>query len=202
MTTRLLLMISGAGSNAKDLIERLHAESSSVDARVEAMGSDVDAAGLQFAKDQGIPTFITPLPSGANRDSWGEALIDEIDRHQPDLVILSGFMKLLPANVVARYSPHLINTHPAFLPEFPGAHAVADAMAAGVRETGASVIVVDNGVDTGPIIAQQRVPVLPGDTEETLHGRIKSVERELLFDVVSRFSRGDLKLSEKEATPS
>ena len=202
MTTRLLLMISGAGSNAKNLIERLHAESSSVDARVVAMGSDVDAAGLQFAKEKGIPTFITPLHAGANRDSWGEALIDEIDRYQPDLVILSGFMKLVPANVVARYSPHLINTHPAFLPEFPGAHAVADAMAAGVSETGASVIVVDNGVDTGPIIAQQRVPVLPGDTEETLHGRIKSVERELLFDVVGRFSRGDLKLSEKEATSS
>ena len=104
-------------------------------------------------------------------------------------------MRLLPAALVADLSPRLINTHPAYLPEFPGAHGVRDALAAGVTETGASVIVVDDGVDTGPILAQERVPVLDGDTEHTLHERIKPVERRLLIDVVRRIATGELSLT-------
>ena len=93
-------------------------------------------------------------------------------------------MRLVPPAFVQRFAPMLLNTHPAYLPEFPGAHAVRDAFEAGVAETGASVIVVDDGVDTGPILAQRRVPITAEDTEETLHDRIKIVERELLADVV------------------
>lgn len=202
MTTRLVVMISGAGSNAKNLISRLHSPTEDVDARVVAVGSDVDAPGLAYPTELGIPTFQVPLEAGASRDEWGTRLVAAIDAFDPDLVILSGFMRLVPPVVVERYSPHLLNTHPAFLPEFPGAHAVADAMAAGVSETGASVIVVDNGVDTGPIVAQSRVPVLPGDTEASLHERIKDVERQLLFDVVRDFCRGELTLSQKENSSS
>jgi len=108
-------------------------------------------------------------------------------------VILSGFMRLLPPRVVEALSPALLNTHPAYLPEFPGAHAVRDALAAGATETGASVIVVDNGVDTGPVLAQRRIPILPGDTEARLHDRIKVVERELLVEVVLDIANGRLR---------
>jgi len=104
-------------------------------------------------------------------------------------------MRLLPSTLVTRYAPRIVNTHPAYLPEFPGAHGVRDALAAGASETGASVIVVDDGVDSGPILAQERVPVHPGDTEHSLHERIKPVERRLLIDVVRRIATGDLDLS-------
>ena len=114
---------------------------------------------------------------------------------EPDLVVLSGLMRLLPAGVVDAWSPRIINTHPAYLPEFPGAHGVRDAVAAGVAQTGASVIIVDNGVDSGPIVAQERVPVLRGDDEHSLHDRIKPVERRLLIDVVRRIATGDLDLA-------
>jgi phosphoribosylglycinamide formyltransferase-1 len=105
-------------------------------------------------------------------------------------------MRLLPAEVVRALAPRLVNTHPAYLPEFPGAHAVRDAMQAGARETGASVIVVDEGVDTGPILAQERIPVLPGDGEDDLHDRIKVVERRLLADVIRQIAAGNIRLEE------
>ncbi|MBM3716737.1 MAG: phosphoribosylglycinamide formyltransferase, partial [Actinobacteria bacterium] len=120
---------------------------------------------------------------------------------QPDLVVLSGLMRLLPADLVAQWEPRIINTHPAYLPEFPGAHGVRDALAAGVTQTGASVIVVDSGVDTGPILAQERIPVLPGDDEDALHERIKPVERRLLIDVVRRIAEGDLDLAAEASAP-
>ncbi|MES2866588.1 MAG: formyltransferase family protein, partial [Actinomycetota bacterium] len=110
-------------------------------------------------------------------------------------VVLSGLMRLLPASLVARYRPRIVNTHPAYLPEFPGAHGVRDALAAGAVQTGASVIVVDDGIDSGPILAQERIPVLEGDTEQTLHERIKPVERRLLIDVVRRIATGELALT-------
>lgn len=202
MTTRIVLLISGTGSNARSLLDSLHASAGAIDARVVAVGSDKDAPGFAHAAHYGLPTFHVPLNSGDDRDAWGERLIAEIDRFEPDLVILSGFMRLVPSNVVEHYSPALWNTHPAYLPEFPGAHAVADAMAAGVSETGASVIVVDNGVDTGPILAQRRVAINPGDTEESVHERIKVVERELLFDLVKKASSGELTIEMKESGPA
>ncbi len=178
----LVVLISGGGSNLRALLEAC--EDAEFPARVVAIGADRDADGLAHAEEFGIPTFSVALSSYPDRESWGDALLEQIEGWRPDLTILSGFMKLLPPRVIEALSPNLINTHPAYLPEFPGAHAVRDAIAAGVAETGASVIVVDTGVDDGPIIAQRRVPVLPGDTEATLHDRIKPVERELLAEVV------------------
>lgn len=179
---RVVVLISGSGSNLRAFLDGCAA--GLIPADVVAVGSDVDAPGLDHARHFGIPTFIERLEAGEDREAWGKRLADAVESHTPDLVILSGFMRLLPAGFVHRFAPMLLNTHPAYLPEFPGAHAVRDAFEAGVPTTGASVIVVDDGVDTGPILAQQRVPVLDGDTEETLHDRIKVVERELLADVV------------------
>jgi len=179
---RVVVLISGGGSNLRAFLDSC--ASGSIPAEVVAVGADVDAAGLEHARHYGIPTFIEPLERGADRDAWGDKLANRVSAFEPDLVILSGFMRLLPAGFVRRFAPMLINTHPSFLPEFPGAHAVRDAIEAGTGESGASVIVVDEGVDTGPILAQHRVPVLEGDTEETLHDRIKIAERELLAEVV------------------
>jgi phosphoribosylglycinamide formyltransferase-1 len=190
----VLVLISGGGSNLRALLDA--AEDPSFPARVVAVGADRDASGLEHAQEFGIPTFSSALSNFTDRDAWGEALLEQIRVWQPDLVVLSGFMKLLPAAVVDALSPRLINTHPAYLPEFPGAQGVRDAIAAGVSETGASVIVVDSGVDSGPIIAQERVPVLPDDTEETLHDRIKIVERRLLIETVAAIATGRIDLEE------
>lgn len=182
MRQRLVVLISGAGSNLASLLENLPA--TQIPADVVAVGSDTSSAGLHHASDRGIPTFVVPWEEFSSREEWGVALGDALASHEPDLIILSGFMKLLPPDLVSRFSPRILNTHPAYLPEFPGAHAVRDALASGATETGASVIVVDEGVDTGQILAQRRVPVEPGDDEATLHARIKVVERELLLQVL------------------
>ena len=204
MSWRLVVMISGTGSNADALLTALGDAGPALDATVVAMGADRDAEGLEFAAHRGIPTFVTPLADYPSREEWGEALLRTLESYSPDLIVLSGFMRLLPANVVERFQPRIINTHPAFLPEFPGAHGVRDALAAGVTETGASVIVVDNGVDTGPILAQERVAIEPGDDEDSLHARIKVVERRLLFDVVSNIvtRKIDLDSLNRKDTPS
>jgi len=178
----LVVLISGGGSNLRALLEA--SQDAEFPARVVAVGADRDAEGFEHAEDYGIPTFSVALSNFADRDAWGDALLEQVRFWQPDLVVLSGFMKLLPPRVVEALSPNLINTHPAYLPEFPGAHGVRDALAAGVTQTGASVIVVDNGVDSGPIISQERIPILPGDSETSLHDRIKPVERRLLIQAV------------------
>ena len=168
-------------------------------ARVVAIGADRDADGLAHGEEYGIPTFVVPFSAFPTREPWGDELLAQLRRWDADLVILSGFMRLLPPSVVEALTPNLLNTHPAYLPEFPGAHGVRDALAAGVSETGASVIVVDAGVDTGPVVAQERVPVLPGDTEARLHDRIKLVERELLVQVVLDVANGHVNLKELSA---
>ncbi len=190
----LVVLISGGGSNLRALLEV--SEDAMFPARVVAVGADRPADGFEHAEAFGIPTFAVAATSFPDRESWGDELLDQIRLWQPDLVILSGFMRLLPSRVIEALSPRLLNTHPAFLPEFPGAHAVRDAIAAGVTETGASIIIVDNGVDTGPIIAQRRVPVLPGDTEASLHERIKPVERELLIQAVLDIANSHIDLKE------
>jgi len=190
----LVVLISGGGSNLRALLEA--SEDAEFPARVVAVGADRPADGFEHAEHFGVPTFSVALSAFDDRDAWGDALLEQVRVWQPDLVVLSGFMKLLPPRVVAALAPNLINTHPAYLPEFPGAHAVRDAIAAGATETGASVIVVDNGVDSGPIIAQERIPVLPGDTETELHERIKPVERRLLVQAILDIANGHIDLKE------
>ncbi|SKC42305.1 phosphoribosylglycinamide formyltransferase [Okibacterium fritillariae] len=189
----VVVLISGTGSNLRALLEA--SSDDAFPARVIAVGADREADGLAHAEAFGIPTFTVPYSSFDSRAEWGEALLEQIRVWHPDLVVLSGLMRLLPAGVVDALAPHLINTHPAYLPEFPGAHGVRDALAAGVTQTGASIIVVANGVDDGPIIVQERVPVLPDDTEHTLHERIKPVERRLLVDTVRSIATGDVDLA-------
>ncbi|MDP3952178.1 phosphoribosylglycinamide formyltransferase [Microbacterium sp.] len=187
------VLISGTGSNLRALLEA--ARPPDFPARIVVVGADRDAEGLAHAEEFGIPSFTVPFRAYDDREAWGEELGRRLDGWSPDLIVLSGLMRLLPASLVARYSPRIVNTHPAYLPEFPGAHGVRDALAAGVEQTGASVIVVDDGIDSGPILAQERIPVMPDDTEETLHERIKPVERRLLIDVVRRIATGELALT-------
>lgn len=194
---RLVVLISGGGSNLRALLEA--SEDAEFPARVVAIGADRDADGLAHAEEFGIPSFVVPFAAYPTREEWGDEVLAQVRQWDADLVILSGFMRLLPSRVVAALTPNLLNTHPAYLPEFPGAHGVRDALAAGVSETGASVIVVDEGVDTGPIVEQTRVPVRPGDTEGTLHDRIKLVERELLVQVVLDIANGHVNLKELSA---
>ena len=190
----LVVLISGGGSNLRSLLEAC--QDAEYPARVIAIGADRDADGLDLGEEFGIPTFTVPFSSHASREAWGDELLAQVRQWTPDLVVLSGFMRLLPPRVVGALSPQLLNTHPAYLPEFPGAHGVRDALAAGVTETGASLIVVDTGVDDGPIIAQERVRVLSGDTEASLHERIKTVERRLLVQAVLDIANGHVDLEE------
>lgn len=194
------VLISGAGSNLRALLDA--AAEPDFPARVVVVGADREADGFAHAEDYGIPTFMVPWVQFDSREEWGEELSTQLGVWQPDLVVLSGLMRLLPQPLVDEWSPRIINTHPAYLPEFPGAQGVRDALAAGVAQTGASVIIVDNGVDSGPILAQERVPVLPGDDEHSLHDRIKPVERRLLIDVVRRVATGELDLAGVTATPA
>ncbi len=187
------VLISGTGSNLRALLEA--AAEPGFPARVIVVGADREAAGLGHAEQFGIPSFVVPWRGAAEREAWGDELDRQLQVWQPDLVVLSGLMRLLPPALVSRWAPQLINTHPAYLPEFPGAHAVRDALAAGASTTGASVIVVDDGVDTGPLLAQERVQIHPGDDEASLHERIKPVERRLLIDVVRRVATGELDLT-------
>lgn len=182
MSCRIVVLISGSGTNLEALLTSL--PDSGIRAQVVAVGADQEAEGLEHARTRGIDTFVVPLSKQDDREAWGDTLGDTLEGYQPDLIVLSGFMKLLPPSLVSRFSPHIINTHPSYLPEFPGAHAVRDALAAGATQTGASVIVVDDGVDTGKILAQQRVPIHADDTEDTLHARIKTLERSLLIEVL------------------
>ncbi len=196
----LVVLISGGGSNLRSLLDA--AEDAEFPARVVAIGADRDAEGFTHAERFGVPTFSVAWSSYPDRESWGDALLEQVESWSPDLVILSGFMRLLPPRVVSALSPRLVNTHPAYLPEFPGAHAVRDALAAGATETGASVILVDEGVDSGPVLAQERVPILASDTEGTLHDRIKLVERRLLVQVVLDIANGDLDLRSNPQEPA
>ncbi|WP_194397659.1 phosphoribosylglycinamide formyltransferase [Microbacterium atlanticum] len=191
------VLISGTGSNLRALLDA--AAEPEFPARIVVVGGDREADGFAHAEEYGIPTFMVPFAQFATREEWGAELGTQLAVWQPDLVVLSGLMRLLPSDLVDAWSPRIINTHPAYLPEFPGAHGVRDALAAGVAQTGASVIIVDSGVDSGPILAQERVPVLPGDDEHALHERIKPVERRLLIDVVRRVATGDLDLAAESA---
>jgi formyltetrahydrofolate-dependent phosphoribosylglycinamide formyltransferase len=180
---RVAVLLSGAGSLCAALLAA--ADDPAYPATVVAVGSDRDAAGLEQARRRGLPTFVCAVGDHRDRGAWDRALAAELAAFEPDLVVSAGFMKLVGPAVLEAFGGRLINTHPALLPAFPGAHAVRDALAAGATVTGATVHVVDAGVDTGPVLAQREGAVLPGDDEARLHERIKAVERELLVQTVA-----------------
>lgn len=195
---KVAVLISGSGSNLKALLDA--AEDPAYPARIVAVGSDTDAPGLAHAEAAGVPTFVVRPRDYDDREEWGQVLAAAIQEHgvgtgpNPGLVVSAGLMRILPRGFVQEFSPYLINTHPALLPLFPGAHAVRDALAAGATETGVTVHVVDEGVDTGPVLRQARVAIRPGEPEDELHERIKQLERPLLVDTVRAIATGELVL--------
>lgn len=185
---RVVVLVSGTGSLCAALLDA--ADEPTYPATVVAVGADRDAPGLEHARRRGLPTFVCRLGDHPDRAAWDRALAGAIAAHRPDLVVSAGFMKIVGPAVLEAFGGRLLNTHPALLPAFPGAHAVRDALAAGAEVTGSTVHWVDAGVDTGPVIAQREVPVLPGDDEDRLHERIKAVERTLLVDTVAHVAAG------------
>lgn len=193
---RVVVLASGTGSLLQSL---LGAAVGDYPARVVAVGADRDCRALRIAADAGIPSFTARLGDHADRAAWDAALTASTAEYNPDLVVSAGFMKILGPQFLSRFLGRVVNTHPALLPSFPGAHAVPDALAYGVKVTGCTVHLVDAGVDTGPILAQQAVEVLPDDDEETLHERIKTVERRLLVDVLAALATRGVTWSGRKA---
>lgn len=186
---RLVVLISGSGTLLQALLDACAAPA--YGAQVVAVGADRDGiAGLDRAAAHGVPTFVHPCAKGSDRAAWDAELTELVAGYEPDLVVSAGFMKLLGPAFLNRFGGRVINTHPALLPSFPGMHGPRDALAYGVKVTGASVFLVDSGVDTGVILAQDTVPVLDDDTVDSLHERIKVVERRLLVDTTHRLAAG------------
>lgn len=175
-----MILASGTGSLASALLDAV--EDDEYPATVAAVVSDRECAAVKSAERRGVPTTVVPMTD--DRAEWDRALADTVAGHHPDLVVSAGFMKILGADFLARFGGRIINAHPALLPSFPGAHAVQAALAHGVKVTGSTIHLVDEGVDTGPILAQAPVAVNHADDEITLHERIKMVERVLLVAVV------------------
>lgn len=185
---RVVVLISGAGSTMKAILDAT--ADPAYGAHIAAVISDRDgAAGLETASAAGIPTATVRLADFPDRALWDQAVSRTIASFQPDLVVLAGFMRILGAPSLEQFGGRIINTHPALLPAYPGAHGVRDALAGGAKVSGCTVIVVDAGVDTGPIVAQAAVAVEDNDTEESLHERIKTVERSLVAQTVGRMVR-------------
>ena len=196
LPARVVVLASGTGSLLSSLLQ---AAVGDYPARVVAVGVDRDCRAAKIAADAGIPSYTVRLGDHLDRDAWDRAIADATEAHKPDLIVSAGFMKILGPQFLSRFPGRVINTHPALLPAFPGAHAVPDALAYGVKVTGCTVHVVDSGVDTGPILAQQAVEVADGDDEETLHERIKVAERRLLVDVLAALSTRGVKWSGRKA---
>ena len=178
----VLVLISGSGSNLLALLKA--AEHPLFPAKILAVGSDKPASGLAHADLYGVPTFVVEPAKFSDTHSWAKKLEENISHYNPDLIVLAGFMKILPSSFVHTFAPRIINIHPSLLPSFPGAHAVRDALASGAKETGTTIHIVDEGVDTGPILGQQSLAVLPADDEASLHERIKVLERKLLVETI------------------
>lgn len=185
----LVVLVSGSGTLLQSLID--DAREPDAPYRIVAVGADRDGiGGLERASAAGIPTFVVRPSDHRDRAEWDRALAATVITYAPELVVGAGFMRILGPAVLAAHP--VVNTHPALLPSFPGAHAVRDALRYGVRVTGATCHWVDAGVDTGPIIAQRCVHVDPGDTEDTLHERIKIEERDMLVKVIRALAQGEL----------
>jgi len=188
MNARLVVLVSGAGTNLQALIDA--SADPAYGATVVAVGADRDGIpALDRAKAANIPTFTVKVADFATRGAWDEALAHACAEYDPGLIVCAGFMKLVGKSFLARFKGRCLNTHPALLPSFPGMHGVTDALAYGVKVTGCTVFLVDEGVDAGPVLAQQAVTVRDDDDEATLHERIKAVERVLLVDTVGRMAR-------------
>lgn len=179
---RVVVLASGTGSLLTALLD---AAVGDYPARVVAVGTDRDCRAAAIAAAAGIPVYTVRLADHPDRAAWDAAITGATAEHRPDLVVSAGFMKILGPQFLSRFHDRVVNTHPALLPSFPGAHAVPDTLDYGVKVTGCTVHLVDAGVDTGPILAQQAVAVHPDDDEESLHERIKTVERRLLVDVLA-----------------
>lgn len=189
---RLVVLVSGEGSNMRALVEA--SSDPAWGARVVAVGADRACAGVDWARDRGVETFVHPLPRGADRPAWDRSLTELVRVHRPDLVVCAGFLKLLGQSFLEAFGGRTLNTHNSLLPAFPGTHAPADALAAGVRVTGATLFLVDAGTDTGAIVAQTVVPVLDEDDVASLLARIKVAERTQLVDAVGAMVRGGWEL--------
>lgn len=202
--SRLVVLVSGSGTNLQALLDAIDAHPGGAEgfgAEVVAVGADrTDIAGLERAEKAGIPTFVCPVKGYGSREEWDAALTAATDAHAPDLVVSAGFMKIVGKAFLDRFGGRFVNTHPALLPAFPGAHGVRDALAYGARVTGCTVHFVDSGVDTGPIIAQGVVEIRDEDDEAALHERIKEVERALLVDVVGRLARHGYRIEGRKVT--
>lgn len=186
MTARLVVLVSGSGTNLQALLDAC--SDPAYGAEVVAVGADRgDIEGLARAGRAGVPTFVERLRDHPSREDWDRALAERVAAFEPDLVVLAGFMKLVSDAFLGRFLT--VNTHPALCPSFPGMHGARDALEYGVKVTGATLFVVDGGVDTGPIVAQAAVPVADDDSVESLHERIKEAERAMLVDSVGRIAR-------------
>lgn len=194
---RVVVLASGTGSLLATLLKSAVGP---YPARVVAVGTDRACAALDIAADASVPTYTVALKDHPDRDAWDHAITEATAAHAPDLVVSAGFMKILGPEFLSRFPGRVINTHPALLPAFPGAHAVPDALAYGVKITGCTVHLVDAGTDTGPILAQQAVHVLDGDDEATLHERIKVIERQLLVDVLGELATRGVTWAGRKAT--
>lgn len=194
---RLVVLASGTGSLLQSL---LNAAVGDYPARVVAVGVDRDCRAVDIAQAASIPTFCVRLKDFADRAGWDAAIADAAEAHSPDLIVSAGFMKILGPEFLSRFLGRVVNTHPALLPAFPGAHAVPEALAYGVKVTGCTVHLVDSGVDTGPILAQEPVEILDGDDEDTLHERIKVTERRLLVDVLAALATRGVTWNGRKAT--
>ncbi|PSM44220.1 phosphoribosylglycinamide formyltransferase [Streptomyces dioscori] len=196
---RLVVLVSGSGTNLQALLDAIAAQGAAgYGAEIVAVGADREnIAGLDRAERAGLPTFVHRVKDYGTREEWDAALAGATAAYAPDLVVSAGFMKIVGKEFLARFGGRCVNTHPALLPSFPGAHGVRDALAYGAKVTGCTVHFVDDGVDTGPIIAQGVVEVRNEDYEDdgsALHERIKEVERRLLVDVVGRLARNGYRI--------
>lgn len=179
---RIVVLASGAGTLLQALLD------SDIGRRIVAVGSDQsEAPALARARAADVPTFVVPMAE--DREVWNIDLVQHLQAHEADFVVTAGFMRVLGGTVIEAFENRIINSHPALLPSFPGAHAVRDAVESGVKVTGCTIHIVDEGVDTGPIIAQCPVTIDDGDTVAVLHERIKEHERTLLVDVLGRIVR-------------
>ena len=186
---KIVVLASGSGTLLQALLDAVARPG--FPASVAAVGADrTGIEALARAERADVPSFTVRVADHPDRAAWDEALTQAVAVYQPDLVVSAGFMKILGPRFLSRFENRVVNTHPALLPSFPGMHAVADALAAGVKVTGSTVHFVDAGVDTGPVIAQEAVVVETEDTEDVLHERIKAVERRLLVETIERLGRG------------